>query len=230
MYDDKGQPITEALPATPVADARPDRCAGRGRHLLGRRRRAHRPRPSQPSARPPRAAAAAPPLPRPSTLENIFAQAEAGQVKELNLILKADVQGSIEPIVNSLKKLGDEKLKVKILHQGTGNITESDVMLAVASKAIILGFSVIMDGAAQRMAEAEGVDIRIYNIIYKLIEDVEKALKGMLEPVYKDVVLGHAEVRAVFRITKVGKVAGCYVTDGEFVAQHAWPASSAAAR
>ncbi len=133
----------------------------------------------------------------------------------MNLILKADVQGSIEPIVNSLEKLGDEKLKVKILHQATGNITESDVMLAVASKAIILGFSVVMDGAAQRVAETEGVDVRIYNIIYKLIEDVDKALKGMLEPVYKEVVTGHAEVRAVFRVTKVGKVAGCYITDGE---------------
>ena len=142
------------------------------------------------------------------------------------------MQGSIEPIVNSLNKLGDEKLKVKILHQGTGNITESDVMLAVASKAIILGFSVSVDASAQRTAETEGVDIRIYEIIYNLIEAVEKALKGLLEPVYKEVVTGHAEVRAVFRVTKVGKVAGCYVTDGEITAQlgHAAEASRQARR
>ena len=142
------------------------------------------------------------------TLESIFAAAEAGQVKELNLILKADVQGSIEPIVNSLDKLSTDKLKVKILHQGTGNITESDVMLAIASHAIILGFSVVADGGAQRMAEAEGVDIRIYNIIYNIIEDVQKALTGLLEPVYKEVVTGHAEIRQVFKVSKVGKVAG----------------------
>jgi translation initiation factor IF-2 len=117
--------------------------------------------------------------------------------------------------VNSLEKLGDEKLHVKLLHQGTGNITEGDVMLAVASRAIILGFAVSVDPAAQRMAEADGVDIRIYNIIYNLLEDVQKALTGLLEPVYREVVTGHAEVRAVFRVTKVGKVAGSYVTDGE---------------
>jgi len=149
------------------------------------------------------------------TLESIFAAAEAGQVKELNLILKADVQGSIEPIVNSLEKLDTDKLKVKILHQGTGNITESDVMLAIASHAIILGFSVTAETAAQKMAEAEGIDIRIYNIIYNIIEDVQKALTGLLEPVYKEVVTGHAEIRQVFKVTKVGKVAGCYILDGE---------------
>jgi translation initiation factor IF-2 len=125
------------------------------------------------------------------------------------------VQGSIEPIVNSLEKLGDEKLRVKILHQAAGNITESDVMLAVASNAIILGFSVSVDPNAQRVAEAQGVDIRIYNIIYNLVEDVQKALTGLLEPVYREVVTGHAEVRAVFRITKVGRVAGSYIIDGE---------------
>ena len=153
--------------------------------------------------------------PKALALEDIFAQIQAGQAKELNLILKADVQGSIEPIVNSLDKLGTDKVRVKILHQGTGNISESDVMLAIASNAIILGFSVVADTTAQRTAEAEGVEIRIYDIIYKLVEDVEKALNGMLEPVYKEVVTGHAEVRAVFRITKVGKVAGCMVTDGQ---------------
>jgi translation initiation factor IF-2 len=160
-------------------------------------------------------AASAVAAPKAVTLDTIFAQAASGQIKELNLILKADVQGSIEPIASSLEKLGDEKLRVKLLHQGTGNITESDVMLAVASRAIILGFSVSADQAAQRMAEADGVDIRIYNIIYNLVDDVEKALNGLLEPVFREVVTGHAEIRAVFKVSKVGKIAGSYVTDGE---------------
>ena len=148
------------------------------------------------------------------SLEGILDQIRAGQVKELNLILKADVRGTIEPIVNSLEKLGDKDLKVNILHKGAGNIGESDVMLAVASRAIIIGFSVQIDPAASRSAEAEGVDIRLYDIIYKLIDDVDKALKGLLEPVYKDVVSGHAEVRAVFTIPRAGKIAGVHVTDG----------------
>ncbi len=212
MYNDKGEPITEALPSTPVqilglADVP---MAGDTFKVVADERTA---RALAAEAQEKRKVVAAP---TPAiSLESVFAQAAAGRVKELNLILKADVQGSIEPIVSSLEKLGDEKLKVKILHQATGNITESDVMLAVASGAIILGFSVGVDPAAQRMAEAEGVDIRIYNVIYNLIEDVQKALSGLLEPVYKEVITGHAEVRAVFKVSKVGKVAGCQVLDGE---------------
>jgi translation initiation factor IF-2 len=148
------------------------------------------------------------------SLEEILEQFRAGQVKELNLILKADVQGTIEPIVNSLEKLGDEDLKVNILHQGAGNIGESDVMLAVASRAIVIGFNVNVDPAARRTAEAEGVDIRLYDVIYKLIDDVDKALKGLLGPVYKEVVSGHAEVRAIFTIPRMGKIAGVHVADG----------------
>ncbi len=148
------------------------------------------------------------------SLDDVFAKIQAGQVKELNLILKADVQGTIEPIVSSLEKLGDKDLKVHILHKGAGNVGESDVMLAVASQAIIVGFSVQVDPAASRTAEVEGVDIRLYNIIYKLVDDVDKALKGLLEPVYKDVVIGRAEIRAVFSIPRVGNIAGVYVTDG----------------
>jgi translation initiation factor IF-2 len=148
------------------------------------------------------------------SLEGILDQIKAGQVKELNLILKADVWGTIEPIVNSLEKLGDKDLKVNIIHKGAGNIGESDVMLAVASRAIVIGFNVQVDPAASRTAEAEGVDIRLYDIIYKLIDDVDKALKGLLEPVYKDVVSGHAEVRAIFTIPHVGKIAGVYLADG----------------
>ncbi len=148
------------------------------------------------------------------SLDDFFAQAQEGGVKELNIILKADVQGSIEPIVNSVEKLGDETLRVQFLHAGTGNIGESDVMLAVASGAIVIGFSVQADAAATRMAEGEGVDIRLYDIIYNLVDDIDKALKGLLEPTYKDVIIGHAEVRAIFRIGRRKQVAGCQVTDG----------------
>jgi translation initiation factor IF-2 len=149
------------------------------------------------------------------SLEDIFQRMLSGEVKELNLVLKADVQGSIDPIVKSLEDLGDEDLKVRILRQGTGNISESDIMLAVASSAIVVGFQVEVDAAAHRQAEAEGIDIRLYDIIYKLIDDIDKALKGLLEPTYEDVVIGHAEVRAVFRIPRRGRIAGSYVLDGQ---------------
>jgi translation initiation factor IF-2 len=148
------------------------------------------------------------------SLEDIYAQMQAGAVKELNVILKADVQGALEPVINSLDDLGDEDLKVRIIHEGIGNITESDVSLAIASQAIVIGFNVQAEPAARSMAETEGVEIRGYRIIYKLIEDIDKALKGLLEPVYEDVVLGHAEVRATFRVSKLGRVAGVYVDDG----------------
>jgi translation initiation factor IF-2 len=148
------------------------------------------------------------------TLEQLFDQFQAGEVHELKLIIKADVQGSLEPIVSSLKDLCTDELTVNILYSETGNITENDVMLAAASKAVIVGFSVQADVAARRLAEKEGVSIRLYDIIYRMIEDIEKALNGMLEPVEKEIVLGHAEVRKVFKISKVGNIAGSYVTDG----------------
>lgn len=153
--------------------------------------------------------------PRAVSLQEIFIQFQLGETTELNLILKADVQGSLEPIANSLDKLGDEDLRVRILHQGIGDVSESDVMLASASQAIIIGFHVDVDEAARRLAVQDGVDIRQYTIIYNLIDDVAKALSGMLEPEYQQVVIGHAEVRAVFPIRRRGNVAGCYVTDGE---------------
>jgi translation initiation factor IF-2 len=136
-------------------------------------------------------------------------------MRELRLIVKADVQGSLEPILSSLKELSTSDININILHATTGNIIADDVMLASASKAIVLGFSVQADSAARHLAEAEGVSIRTYDIIYRMLEDVEKALKGMLEPELKEVVFGHAEVRATFRISKVGVIAGCRVTDGE---------------
>lgn len=149
------------------------------------------------------------------TLEQLFDQYKSGDVRELRLIIKADVQGSLEPIINSLKDLGKGEIAINILHAETGNISENDVMLAAASNAVIIGFNVQADIAARNMAESEGVSIRLYDIIYRLTEDVEKALKGMLEPEEKERILGHAEVRAIFRISKVGNVAGCYVRDGE---------------
>ena len=214
MYDDKGEPITEAGPSTPVMilGLAEVPTAGDTFEVVADDRTARSIAAERVEQR--RAAIAAPTT-QARTLESFFAAAEAGQTKELNLILKADVQGSIEPIANSLDKLGDDKVKVKILHQAAGNITEGDVMLASASKAIILGFSVAFDGTAQRIAEAEGVEVRLYNIIYNIIEDVQKALTGLLEPVYKEVITGHAEIRQVFKVTKVGKVAGCMVIDGE---------------
>jgi translation initiation factor IF-2 len=149
------------------------------------------------------------------TLEQLFDRFQAGEIKELKLIIKADVQGSLEPIVTSLNDLGTGELTINILHAETGDIGENDVMLASASNAIIIGFNVQAEVAARKLAEAEGVSIRQYEIIYRLIEDVEKALQGMLEPEEKQVVLGHAEVRAVFRISKIGQIAGCYVRNGE---------------
>ena len=149
------------------------------------------------------------------TLDDFSSRIQAGQVKELNLIVKTDVQGSIEPIVSSLEKLGREDLKVNIIHAAAGNINESDVNLAIATRAIIIGFDVLPDSPARHVAESGGVDIRTYDIIYKLIDEVDKALKGLLEPTYVDVVVGEAEVRATFRIPKVGFVAGCYVRQGE---------------
>ena len=124
------------------------------------------------------------------TLEDVYTQAQAGKVHSLNLILKADVQGSLEPIRNSLQQIEVKDLSVDFVHEGVGTIAESDVMLAVASSAVIIGFSVGVDPSAERLAEAEGVDIRIYDIIYRVIEDVEKALTGMLEPEYEDVLQG----------------------------------------
>jgi len=153
------------------------------------------------------------------TLENLFDHVQAGNVRELRLIIKADVQGSLEPIVSSLQEMTatDEagKIKVTIVHSGTGNVSESDVMLAGTSGAIVLGFNVKPDSAAQNTAEKESVSIRYYDIIYRLIEEVEKSLKGMLQPEEKEVITGKAEVRAIFKVKKLGSIAGCRVVDGE---------------
>jgi translation initiation factor IF-2 len=149
------------------------------------------------------------------SLEDLFAHVQAGTAKELNLIVKADVQGSLDPIVTELNKLGEGEIGIKILYSETGNIGDNDVMLASASHAIIIGFNVQADVSARRLAEKEGVDIRLYEIIYRMTEDIEKALKGMLEPEVREKIIGRAQVLAVFSASKFGKVAGCRVTDGE---------------
>lgn len=151
------------------------------------------------------------------SLEDFFNRLQEGEDKTLNLIVKADVQGSLEPIVTSLQKMSDEneEVSLEILHAGTGNITEGDVMLASASNAVILGFNTSVDPIAKNAANSEQVEIKVYNIIYKLFEDVEKAMKGMLAPTYEEVLIGRAEVREVFRIRSYGKIAGCYMRTGE---------------
>jgi translation initiation factor IF-2 len=149
------------------------------------------------------------------SLSNVYDQISAGKVRELGIILKADVQGSIEPIKNSLEKVSTENVKVSIIHSGTGNITESDIMLAIASKAVVIGFNVGTEPGAKIQSEREGISIRNYSIIYNMVEDVEKALKGMLAPTLIEVIDGHAEIRAVFTAGKKEKAAGVMVTDGK---------------
>jgi len=149
------------------------------------------------------------------SLINLYDQISAGRIKELNVILKTDVQGSLEPIRNSLEQLATKEVQVRIIHSGTGNITDSDVMLAIASKGLIIGFNVSAKEGTRRLANTEGIDIRYYDVIYNLIDDVDKALKGMLEPSYIEVIEGRAEVRAIFPAPKGRKVAGVYVTEGK---------------
>jgi translation initiation factor IF-2 len=213
MLDEAGQTIEEAPPSTPVMilglsgvpeagemfKVVPDERTARA--IVARREEEI-------------AAKAATPI-SVFTLDDFSKRIQAGQAKELNLIVKTDVQGSIEPITNSLEKLDVEGLKVNIVHSGAGNISESDVNLAIISHAIIVGFHVNPEPAIRRLAENKGVDIRTYDIIYKLIDEVDLALKGMLEPTYVDVVIGEAEVRATFSVPRVGTIAGCYVRSGE---------------
>lgn len=213
MFDDKGQNVNEATPSTPVAILGLSEVPEAGeifevvadektaRAIVTERLEAKR--------------ATAEVRTRAVSLEDFFQRIQAGEARELNVVLKASEQGAIEPLTSSLEQLGSEELKVNILHAAPGDITESDVMLAAASDAIVIGFAVGVDQAARRLAEAEGVDIRVYEVIYQLLEDVDKALRGLLEPVYEEEVLGHAEVRAVFRIPRRGAVAGCYVLDGQ---------------
>ena len=150
------------------------------------------------------------------SLDDLFSQIQAGNLKELPIIVKADVQGSVEAVKQSLVKLSNEEVVVKVIHGGVGAITESDVSLASASNAIIIGFNVRPDATAKTIADQEGVDVRLYKVIYQAIEDVEAAMKGMLDPVYEEKVIGHVEVRQTFKASGVGTIAGGYVLDGIF--------------
>ncbi len=150
------------------------------------------------------------------SLDDLFSQIKEGNLKELNLIVKADVQGSVEAVKQSLLKLSNEEIVVKCIHGGVGAINESDVTLASASNAIIIGFNVRPDSTAKTTAEREGVDVRLYRVIYQAIEDVEAAMKGMLDPVFEEKVIGHAEIRQIFKASQIGNIAGSYVTDGIF--------------
>ena len=150
------------------------------------------------------------------SLDDLFNQIQEGNLKELNIVVKADVQGSVEAVKQSLVKLSNEEVVVKIIHGGVGAINESDVTLASASNAIIIGFNVRPDATAKTIAEQEGVDLRLYRVIYQALEDVEAAMKGMLDPVFEEKVIGHAEVRQIFKASGVGNIAGSYVLDGIF--------------
>ena len=149
------------------------------------------------------------------SMENLFSTLEEGKQTTLNMIIKADVQGSVEAVKQAMEKLSNDEVKVRVLHSGAGAITKDDVNLASAFNAIIIGFNIRPDASAREAAEKEKVDVRLYTIIYKAIEDMEKAMKGLLEPEFREVLLGHAEVRNVFKITGAGIIAGCYVQDGK---------------
>jgi translation initiation factor IF-2 len=212
MFDEHGNPVKEAGPSTPVAVLGLNKVptAGQLFEIVKDERTARAIAEERQSAE----SAGAGHIP-PVSLDELFARMRAGETKQLNLIVKADVQGSLEPIRTQLERLGTDELKVNILHSGTGAITENDIMLASASDAVVIGFNVPVDSIAEREAEVEGVEIRLYKVIYKLTEDIQLALEGLLEPEYEEYLVGQAEVRAVFSIPRVGKVAGCYVTDGK---------------
>ena len=148
------------------------------------------------------------------SLDDLFSKIQEGSVKELDIVVKADVQGSVEAVRQSLEKLSNDEVVVKVIHGGVGAINESDVTLAAASNAVIIGFNVRPDAVAKQIAEREGVDLRLYDVIYNAIADVEDAMKGMLEPIYEEKVIGHAEVRQIFKSSDVGNIAGSIVTDG----------------
>jgi translation initiation factor IF-2 len=213
MFDDRGRQLTEASPSLPVLitglQGLPD--AGDIFQVVESDRLA-RQISSERKAK--TKAAEEVHHPKAVTLEDLYAQIQGGAIKDLNLIVKVDVQGSLDPIINSLEEISDDEVQIRILRKAVGNITESDVMLAAASRALILGFNVKVDPVATRMADQQGVDIRVYSVIYHMVEDVTKALQGLLEPIYEDRELGRAEVRAVFRIRGKGKVLGCMITDG----------------
>jgi len=211
MFNDEGKNIRKAEPATPVEilgmNAVPD--AGQVFQVVSDEKE------SKALIERNRVSGLSTTTARGVSLTSVAAQASTGEVKELNIILKTDVHGSIEPIRDSLEHLSDDKMRVKVIHAGTGAIIESDIQLAMASRAVVIGFNSKPEPGAVRLAEQEKISIRQYNVIYKLIEDVEKALKGLLEPEYVDVTAGQAEVRAVFEAGKKGRIAGSQIKEGK---------------
>ena len=212
MFNDRGKRIQKAPPSTPVSILGLSEVPQAGDHLeVVHDERTAKQRAQQEAER---RRTEATPLGQVS-LDTLYMQMQEGKVKELNVVLKSDVQGSSGAIKNALSKLGEENMKVRLIHEGIGNISETDVHLAGASGAIIIGFNVKADGAAQREAQKEGVDIRYYEVIYKLIDDIQAALVGMLEPTYREVIDGHAEVLQTFKAGKTTVIAGCRITDGK---------------
>ena len=219
MFDEHGQQVTEAGPSVPGRGARSRRRAPRGRRAAGRARREDGPYGRRgPCAYRRRTANLKHPmsLAGGARLEDIFAMVQRGEVATLNLVLKADVQGSLEALTDALRKLDQEhdEVRLSFVHRAVGGINESDINLAAVSNATVIGFNVRPDRQARELAATEGVEMRLYEVIYQVLEDVQSALLGMLKPEYEEVVTGDAEVREVFSVPRVGKVAGCYVRNG----------------
>ena len=213
MYNDKGKKVKKAGPSTPVEiigltevpvagetfyEVKDEKTA---KHLIERRKRQEREKSINATAK--------------VSLNDLFSQIERGKLKELNLIVKADVQGSVEAVKQSLEKLSNDEVKVKVIHANVGGVTETDVTLAKVSNAIIIAFNVRPEPLARDMAEKEEVEIKQYSVIYHAIEDVEAAMKGMLDPEFEEKVIGNAEIRQTFKVSNVGTIAGCYVTNGK---------------
>ena len=215
MVSDKGQRITEAGPSVPVEITGLSEAPSAGatfnavadeklaRELVEQRKAEEKAKANAPVTK--------------VSLEDLFSQIQAGEMKNLNLIVKADVQGSVEAVKSSLEKLSNEEVRVRVIHGGVGAINESDVMLASTSQAIIVGFNVRPDAAARDNAARSNVEIRMYRVIYDCINEIEAAMKGMLAPKFQEQIIGHVEIRQTFKVSKVGTVCGGYVTDGKIV-------------
>lgn len=215
MTDDKGSVIKEALPSTPVEIIGLSEVPSAGdlfysvkdekmaRELVEQRKHEQKEELNRRNGN--------------ITLEDMFSRIQQGNMKTLNIIVKADVQGSAEAVRASLEKLSNDEVRVSVIHSAVGAITESDIMLANASDAIIVGFNVRPDSNAKTIAEKDGVDIRLYRIIYDCIEEIESAMKGLLAPKFREVTLGQAEVRQIFKVSGVGTIAGCYVKNGKII-------------
>ena len=213
MTNDKGQRVTEAGPSIPVEIAGMSEVPSAGdtfnavadermaRELVEQRKQQKKDAANAGSKK--------------VSLDDLFSRIQQGEMKDFNIIVKADVQGSAEAVKSSLEKLSNEEVRVQVIHSGVGAISESDVMLAATSNAIIVGFNVRPDAAARDSAARNHVDMRMYRVIYDAIDEIEAAMKGMLAPKFREAIIGHAEIRQTYKVSSVGTVAGCYVTDGK---------------